>query len=758
MTVMRAALLALLVLTTPCLSEDAADPMKILAERTALCDRDPGSSACSLAEGRAIALVANSIAEAGQTRDRGAYVDLVRRYLASDEPELRAAAAYALAKLAPDAADTEVLITLLQDPVSAVRDGAWAASGASSDGRARLVMERFPDRVERNGYWPDPEPFDAASLGVALPEGLDFLWISAPRRTAGQIQFLAGPDRQALAQVFAMQFGQPEMTPDDALQRWPMVSSGLMAFQDQRLFGSVTVVPMLAQGAETPEAFALIYDDLLFARTGVTLLWADGRDLVPVPPAVAEAKAEDAVSLTDEVDALDLALKAHPIAKPDAPAEETDLYRAILASGGAAAEDYLELYPDGAYAAEVQALIVAPRLVLDAVRYSEIGPIMAEIQNLPQGSNAELVLQGPEGSFGFARLGEGQPSPVAIDFADLLAPGVYRARATIQLAEGGLPLVLWRDFSVEQAMAELTLAKTEFAPGEMISVSFKGMFGSDQDYVSTALAGSPNSAYLAYVYTSAAQDGMVSLAAPSDPGSYEIRAFFREDETVLRGSVPFVVKGAPTVATATTTTTPATGASAADDGARATLLIDKATYAPGAAITVTYSGMSGAKNDYVSTAPAGSSATSYLQYVYTDGATEGSVTLAAPSDPGAYEIRAFFREDESILRGSVPFLVEGTATGDADARATLALDRQSYAPGAPISVTFAGMSGGEGDYVSVAPFGAPNSSYLQYAYTTPATEGVATLAAPVEPGTYEVRAFFREDETILRGSVSFQVE
>lgn len=768
MTPMRAtfaALSGLIFLSVPGFAEGEPDPLAFLAERDAICAKGPDLPECSMAEGRAVALVANTIAEAGQTRDRGAFIDLVRRYLVSEEPELRAVAAYALAKLVPDATDTPVLIGLLRDPVSAVRDGAWAAAGASTDPMARRVAARFPERVARNGYWPDSAvPVDHAALGLTLPDGLEYLWLSAPRRALGEAQFLADGDPAALVARMVGVTGQSPMTPMAAFERWPAVAGRVLEFQDGTIFGAAQVVPVVPSASASPTHFLVIYDDLLFAATGLTVILTEERDLAP--PAVAAPEPEEAaLAPLADAEAFDAALMARAGVKPDAPGDETDLYLAIIASGGAAAEDYLEIYPDGAYAAEMQALIAAPRLVLDATRYGETGPVLAELVNLPQGSWADLVVTGPEGDVATAHLPEGATGPVTIDIAGRVTPGTYRVRAVVTVPDGDLPLSLWRDFSVELAMAELRVDKTEFAPGEMIDVAFLGMSGSDQDYVATVPAGASLTSFLVYSYTGGLREGRLSLPAPTAPGNYELRAFFNEDETVLRASLAFTVAG-DAVATTTTTATTTTPVGP-DDSARATLALDQASYAPGAAISVTYGKMSGAANDYVSTAPAGAPYSSYLQYAYTNGATEGVATLTAPTEPGAYEVRAFYREDETILRGSVPFVVQGSAPvvspvvpsiPEDSARAVLALDRTSYAPGATITVTFAGMSGSTSDYVSVAPVGAPNSSYLEYSYTNGALEGTATLHAPVERGSYEVRAFFREDETILRGSLTFTVE
>jgi hypothetical protein len=68
------------------------------------------------------------------------------------------------------------------------------------------------------------------------------------------------------------------------------------------------------------------------------------------------------------------------------------------------------------------------------------------------------------------------------------------------------------------------------------------MFGHPQDYVATVPAGAPHSSYLNYRYTEGTRSGTATLTAPTTPGAYEVRAFFMEDETILRAAVPFTVE------------------------------------------------------------------------------------------------------------------------------------------------------------------------------------------------------------------------
>ena len=81
MTPMRAALAVLMFLPGQALAE--VDPLAFLAERDAICAKGPELPECSLAKGRAVALVTTVIAEAGQTLDRGMFIDVVRTYLRS---------------------------------------------------------------------------------------------------------------------------------------------------------------------------------------------------------------------------------------------------------------------------------------------------------------------------------------------------------------------------------------------------------------------------------------------------------------------------------------------------------------------------------------------------------------------------------------------------------------------------------------------------------------------------------------------------
>ncbi|MEW6366900.1 MAG: hypothetical protein AB1714_19915 [Acidobacteriota bacterium] len=68
---------------------------------------------------------------------------------------------------------------------------------------------------------------------------------------------------------------------------------------------------------------------------------------------------------------------------------------------------------------------------------------------------------------------------------------------------------------------------------------------------------------------------------------------------------------------------------------------DKAVYAPNEPIVVTFSGMPGAAQDWLTIAPAGSSAQTYGQWFFTGGKAEGTLTFHGLA-PGHYEVRAYY--------------------------------------------------------------------------------------------------------------------
>jgi len=749
------------------------DPFAIIADSKALCAATPDNPACLLAQAETVATVANALAEAGNSLDRGQFIAPVRALLADPNPEIRTSALYALAKLGPDATDTSALVALARDPVSNVRAGVWAAAAKSSDPAARRIAMRVGERPTGLGYAPDGAAFDPSALGFSLPEGLEYLWLAADLRKAGQLHFLSSQSPDDLLATLAPLAAGPAQPLTNASATDLTLGDAALSLLDAQVYRAPRVLTLpAAEGL--PVRHLVVFDDLAFGQAGLAVLFADGRSLQPVP---AETAAEITGDTPPAADAYDAALLRRSGLKPDADPDETELFMAIVAAGGFGAAEYLEIYPDGAYADEARAYLTAPQIVMGALTFTDTQDITVSFANLSEGAFADvrIVPKTPDAEpVVELRLYDATRDTARFSPDSRLVPGIYRAIATVDPGDGGAEISLMADFELVLGQAVLEADKIEYAPGETINVRFAGMPGDSQDYVSTAPVGSPNETFLTYAYAQGARDGSLTLPAPNEPGTYELRAFFREDESILRGSLPFTVAGtaapltdvqpapAPNQPLQTTPTTP--GTPGAD--ARAILTLDKVDYAPGAPIKVTYADMFGHPQDYVAVVVAGAPNSSYLQYRYTEGAQSGTAEMTAPTEPGTYEIRAFFMEDEAILRAAVSFTVTGDAASTAtaattpspDARATLALDKTSYAAGETITITYADMFGHSQDYVATAPAGSSNAIYMEYRYTEGAKSGTATLTAPSVSGAYEVRAFFMEDEAILRAFVPFTVE
>ncbi|MEB3268934.1 MAG: hypothetical protein VKJ09_10385 [Leptolyngbya sp.] len=68
---------------------------------------------------------------------------------------------------------------------------------------------------------------------------------------------------------------------------------------------------------------------------------------------------------------------------------------------------------------------------------------------------------------------------------------------------------------------------------------------------------------------------------------------------------------------------------------------DKDTYTAGETVTVTYTGLPGNDQDWISVTPASEADDIYGEWFYTGGAKEGTYTFNG-LEPGVYEVRVYF--------------------------------------------------------------------------------------------------------------------
>jgi hypothetical protein len=88
-----------------------------------------------------------------------------------------------------------------------------------------------------------------------------------------------------------------------------------------------------------------------------------------------------------------------------------------------------------------------------------------------------------------------------------------------------------------------------------------------------------------------------------------------------------------------------------------------------------------------------------------------------------------------VLAESAAFTVTATTA------TTVQTDALLYANGAPITVTWSGLSSSATNWVAYAPAGSPDTTVTRWAYTGGATAGSLTFEGTLTPGTYVARTF-----------------
>jgi len=365
----------------------------------------------------------------------------------------------------------------------------------------------------------------------------------------------------------------------------------------------------------------------------------------------------------------------------------------------------------------VDTLTVA-NVTTDAASYSVGATVTVTFSGLP-GNYRDWIAIAPWGSDDMTYVTYVYTNGYTSGTATFTAPasGNYVARAFVNdtftlLAESG-------PFST--APAPISTDKSTYTSGSTITVTYSGLPGNARDWIAIAPAGGANTSYTAFVYTNGQTSGTATFTAPAD-GTYVARSFTNDTFNLFAESAPFTV-ASPTVST------------------------DHASYAPGATITVTYSGLPGNARDWIAIAPAGGANTSYTAFVYTNGQTSGTATFTAPAD-GSYVARAFVNDTFTLLAESAAFTTVS---------ATISTDSASYAPGATITVTYSGLPGNAKDWIGIATAGSPNTSFIAFVYTNGQVSGTATFTAPASGGPFVARSFVNDGFTLISESAPFTI-
>lgn len=723
---------------------DLSDYPQRMQEAVAACSADPASADCFVEMKSVLPTTVEALSFLGYESTYNESAPLLREMADFPEPHVAAAAIYALARLGPKTEDLPALRNALLNDVSGVRRAAIGALKLLPDPQAQELYTRAvpsPNAMPSGYFSSERLPFDPAQAGVAAwPEGSRYLFFQN-RVNQGTYVFTATADVAQTLAGFEAQAGSKAVGMGDLASRFGTAYGDLLAPWAARneTLGAVQAVVLGAAAepsAETPVTLVLVYEDYALGATGFALVRLPGQPL-PRPDAIAEP--------TPPTPSGEAAIwfgsgKFEP--KANAATDDVAGWREVEDSEGALAQAYLDKFPEGAYRAEAEALLAAPAIETDLDIYAETDPIKVHWRGVPAAEGMRLTLGRAEDSDLFSTSANSAPDVTApegdaeLGFSPYTEPGVYDLRIVDQFGE---PVAV-KQIRIALTTAQLSLEKESFKPGEDIAVAFKGMAGTPEDFVSIVkkgekshIAGSLRTA------TGGRSEGNLTLTAPSEPGEYELRAWFN-GEARLRGRVSFTVRGPdlpPEIA----------------DPSKPGLAIAAPEYPANEKIIVRFAGFPAEKGNYVALAAVGSPNTVYVTYKDLL-ETSGTVELALPPEPGSYELRGFVGGRTDTVPVMQPIAVTAPAgTGIV----TLTLDKASYAPGETIGIDFANMSGSKNDSVVIAEKGSRYSAFISYAYTKGEKAGRAELKAPTQPGDYEVRAFYRDDSSVLRGVVEVTV-
>lgn len=133
----------------------------------------------------------------------------------------------------------------------------------------------------------------------------------------------------------------------------------------------------------------------------------------------------------------------------------------------------------------------------------------------------------------------------------------------------------------------------------------------------------------------------------------------------------------------------------------------------------------------------GSEVTRYSGYLMVTGSPD--YRFAAPRAPGTYEFRYVLEDNATVVATSNPV----TVFVDPASRPVVDLQSgTSYVkPGGEIPAIWTLLSGKRTrqDWIGLFPAGAKNEDFVSWKYVADLDHGRLTLAAPEQPGTYEMR-------------------
>jgi len=359
-------------------------------------------------------------------------------------------------------------------------------------------------------------------------------------------------------------------------------------------------------------------------------------------------------------------------------------------------------------------------------------PGTAKVQGPPSvaaGSAFEVAWEGPNSRGDFIAIAvKGSKDQEYKDYAytergnpaRIVAPG-DPGPCELRYVHGHTDKVIGRaDIQVTPVEASVTPPAETPAASEF-QVAWQGP-AYESDYITIAKPSDPDGTYDNYAYTRSGNQ--VTLTAPAEPGSYEVRYLLGNGTRVL-ARAPIAI------------------------GAVSAQVQAPETVNAAAKFQVTWQGPNN-ERDYLSVAKLGAPDGSYDNYAYTKSGSPAKLT--APAEAGQYEVRYIQGHGSKLLAKAALTVAEVSAEVKPPSSVNAA---------AKFQVSWQGQNN-EGDYLTVAKPGSSPGDYDNYAYTK--SGNPVKLTAPAKPGTYEVRYIMAKDTrqlamaTLTVAPVSAQVK
>ncbi len=273
----------------------------------------------------------------------------------------------------------------------------------------------------------------------------------------------------------------------------------------------------------------------------------------------------------------------------------------------------------------------------------------------------------------------------------------------------------------------VTTDLTTYVQGQDVVVTYTNMQGATTDWIALSRTTDGDDAVWAWAYTGGGTSGQITFTAPAlAEGTYEGRAYYdwagTSSYTVQQRSQPFTVSG------------------------NAMLSASASSFPLGQPVVISFSGFSGATTDWISIHQPGTADTNYIDWQYTGGGTNGSLTFSnLPS--GTFEARYHANWDGTHSYASSATSSQFTIGGSP----TVNTDRLTYGTGEVVTLSYANLPGNMLDYVAVSVAGSPASSTVQRFYTNGAVTGAQQFSG-LAAGSYEARAYLNDTATILATS------